>query len=129
MDALLLSSYLKVSLTTCFQHLCMQARGIHTSTGAGDKRRALASCERLALLAGDECPVERRDLGVLYALTGRMAEAAAELQFYADSQHFQDLQSRDRLLVSNLLEAVDQGSSNEKKCERLTIDAVLNDGR
>ncbi|KAK9816720.1 hypothetical protein WJX72_004217 [[Myrmecia] bisecta] len=35
-------------------------RGIWTSPGAGDLRRAKAACERLAILCGDDCPTERR---------------------------------------------------------------------
>lgn len=34
-------------------------RGIFTTTGAGDLRRAVVTCERLAMLCGDSCPRER----------------------------------------------------------------------
>ncbi|KAL4421748.1 hypothetical protein ABPG77_009731 [Micractinium sp. CCAP 211/92] len=54
-------------------------RGIWTSPGAGDIRRALAACERLVLLLGDSCPQERRDLAVLLMHVGRFTEAKAEL--------------------------------------------------
>ena len=46
-------------------------RGIWTSPGAGDLRRALAAAERLVLLRGDEEPDLRRDLSVLYLHCGR----------------------------------------------------------
>ncbi|PSC74794.1 hypothetical protein C2E20_2429 [Micractinium conductrix] len=57
-------------------------RGIWTSPGAGDMRRALAACERLVLLQGDACPAERRDLAALYMHVGRFREAKAELQAF-----------------------------------------------
>lgn len=109
----------------------MQARGIHTSTGAGDHRRALATCERLALVAGDACPIERRDLGVLYAITGRMAEAAAELRFYKDSPSYVDLDSREKRLVDRLVEAVESESESRVgvECKRLTIESMLVEDR
>ncbi|EFN51564.1 expressed protein [Chlorella variabilis] len=54
-------------------------RGIWTSPGGGDIRRALAACERLVLLCGAQAPLERRDLAVLYMHVGRFREAKAEL--------------------------------------------------
>lgn len=59
-------------------------RGIWTSPGAGDLRRALAACERLVLLLGDAAPEERRDLAALYAAAGRPAAALAELRRFTE---------------------------------------------
>lgn len=56
-------------------------RGIWTSPGAGDLRRALAAAERLAILRG--APEDRRDLAALYCHAGRLREAQAELKAYA----------------------------------------------
>eukprot|EP00892_Ulva_mutabilis_P009514 jgi/Ulvmu1/6935/UM032_0013.1 len=78
-------------------------RGIWTTPGAGDIRRAIAACERLVLLAhcsrasgsagsgaaigtgsrvgaGTLEALERRDLGVLYVHAGLLEEGKAELQ-------------------------------------------------
>ncbi|KAL4431445.1 hypothetical protein ABPG75_006701 [Micractinium tetrahymenae] len=60
-------------------------RGIWTSPGAGDIRRAVAACERLVLLLGDSCPLERRDLAVLLMHVGRFREAKAELLLFVRS--------------------------------------------
>ena len=56
-------------------------RGIWTSPGAGDIRRALAACERLVLLR-PERPEYRRDLAVLLCHIGKLVEAKVELQEY-----------------------------------------------
>jgi hypothetical protein len=60
-------------------------RGIHTSPGGGDLRRALAAQERLVVLrtllgSGAALPEARRDLAALYCHAGRLAEARAELR-------------------------------------------------
>lgn len=55
-------------------------RGIWTSPGGGDLRRAIAAAERLVILRGDAIPEERRDLAVLYCHAGWLREAKAELQ-------------------------------------------------
>ena len=60
-------------------------RGIWTSPGAGDLRRALAAAERLVILRGEAVPEERRDLAVLYCHTGRLQDARAELKAYSKS--------------------------------------------
>jgi hypothetical protein len=59
-------------------------RGIFTSPGAGDLRRALAASERLVILRGEIVPEERMDLAVLYCHAGRLREARAELRAYAE---------------------------------------------
>ncbi len=61
-------------------------RGIWTSPGAGDLRRALAAAERLVILRGEEVPEERRDLAVLYCHAGMLREAKVELKAYAAAQ-------------------------------------------
>ncbi|KAG7668476.1 hypothetical protein Ndes2526B_g03893 [Nannochloris sp. 'desiccata'] len=61
-------------------------RGIWTSPGAGDLRRALAAAERLVILRGDDAPEERRDLAVLYCHAGMFREAKVELRAYAAAQ-------------------------------------------
>jgi hypothetical protein len=61
-------------------------RGIWTSPGAGDLRRALAAAERLVILQGDDAPEERRDLAVLYCHAGMLQEAKVELKAYAAAQ-------------------------------------------
>lgn len=58
-------------------------RGIWTSPGAGDLRRAVAAAERLVILRGDTVLEERRDLAVLYCHAGKLAEARAELKAYS----------------------------------------------
>ena len=57
-------------------------RGIFTSTGAGDLRRAILASERLVLLVGHQHPAERRDLSLLYLHAGRILEARTELETY-----------------------------------------------
>lgn len=59
------------------------ARGIWTSSGAGDLRRARAAAERLVTLLGDTAPRERRDLGVLLLHCGELAAAGVELRAFA----------------------------------------------
>lgn len=81
-------------------------RGVWTSPGAGDIRRALASCERLVLLHTDDmssrtdaargnlCEAEaRRDLGVLLCHTGRFDQAKTELQRCKDLAGYRDLEN------------------------------------
>ncbi|GLC60253.1 hypothetical protein PLESTB_001591100 [Pleodorina starrii] len=60
-------------------------RGIWTSPGAGDLRRARAACERLVLLAGDQYPEERRDLAVLLLHCGDIAAARVEMRTYLET--------------------------------------------
>jgi hypothetical protein len=63
------------------------ARGVWTSSGGGCIRRAIAACERLVTLLGEGTPeagCECRDLGALYALTGRPSLGRPLLQAWAD---------------------------------------------
>ncbi|KAG2439985.1 hypothetical protein HXX76_004103 [Chlamydomonas incerta] len=57
-------------------------RGIFTSAGAGDIRRARAACERLVLLAADRYPEERRDLAIILLHSGDVPAARRELRAY-----------------------------------------------
>jgi hypothetical protein len=59
------------------------ARGIWTSPGGGDLRRALAAAEKLVILGGDTAGEERRDLAALYCHCGRLEAAYVELRAYA----------------------------------------------
>ena len=43
---------------------------------AGDLRRAKAACERLVLLAADDCPAERRDLAVILLHCGFVSQVS-----------------------------------------------------
>lgn len=77
-------------------------RGVWTSPGAGDIRRAIAACERLVLLYSDDVcaddgsrlpeAVARRDLGVLLCHTGRFEQAKVELQRCKDLIGYRDLE-------------------------------------
>ncbi|KAG2454751.1 hypothetical protein HYH02_000586 [Chlamydomonas schloesseri] len=57
-------------------------RGIFTSPGAGDMRRARAACERLVLLAADRYPEERRDLAIILLHSGDVPAARREMRAY-----------------------------------------------
>lgn len=64
-------------------------RGVWTSPGAGDIRRALAACERLVLLNGQGTPKKsqataRRDYAILLLHVGRFEEAKRELLRYKE---------------------------------------------
>lgn len=70
-------------------------RGIWTSPGAGDLRRAVAACERLVMMASSEVggqslgtSHERRDLAVLLLHLGDLPRAQAELSEYMRSGAF-----------------------------------------
>eukprot|EP00850_Spirogloea_muscicola_P003488 SM000014S00276 [mRNA] locus=s14:405313:407619:+ [translate_table: standard] len=85
-------------------------RGIWTSIGFGDMRRAVAATERLVIMGTDER--EGRDLGVLLFHCGLYQPAHAYLKAYADSQaaktptammrsnalHTREMESLERLL-------------------------------
>mmetsp|Transcript_19795 Transcript_19795/g.59797 ORF Transcript_19795/g.59797 Transcript_19795/m.59797 type:complete len:513 (+) Transcript_19795:154-1692(+) len=77
-------------------------RGIWTSPGAGDLRRALAATERLATIFGDRHPQERRDAGVLLLHAGHPAQALAELQEYCRTEAAEEAPLKDRHLVDQL---------------------------
>lgn len=55
------------------------------SIPAGDLRRALAASERLCILLGDDGPLERRDVAVLYLHAGDLAAASVHLAAYMSS--------------------------------------------
>jgi hypothetical protein len=111
-------------------------RGVWTSPGAGDIRRALAATERLVLLAAAEESVEagaessgqnhrvgsggggggvaslggkweRRDLAVLLLLNGEPGRARAELARYVQTgSHFRNCDPADAALVERLQAAL-----------------------
>lgn len=101
-------------------------RGIWTSPGAGDIRRAVAACERLVLLthscrtfatspaagsgsvAGDSVheALERRDLGVLYVHAGLLEEGKVELQESARLGQDVEVGLQEAALVAELLALV-----------------------
>ncbi|KAJ9515747.1 hypothetical protein QJQ45_008625 [Haematococcus lacustris] len=88
-------------------------RGVSTSPGAGDIRRATAATERLVLLSeachADEktCMNERRDLAVLRLHQGDLAGARAELQTVMHSRYFRvGMEQQDRELCYKLAELV-----------------------
>lgn len=81
-------------------------RGVWTSPGAGDIRRALAAAERLVLLCGSAADWERRDLGVLYMFRGMPERAKVELALYAQSEHARNADAVDKRYVSGLLEVL-----------------------
>jgi len=102
-------------------------RGIYTSTGAGDLRRALAACERLVLISTRIA--ERRDLAVLLIHAGRLEEALAELIEYRDSKDdHSDVESlEERVLVDQLIEGLlkmDTDNLTVQKCrgKHLTLE-------
>lgn len=81
-------------------------RGVWTSPGAGDIRRAIAACERLVLLYSEDMYTDinsdratfleamaRRDLGVLLCHTGRFDQAKIELQRCKDLIGYRDLEN------------------------------------
>ncbi|GMH45123.1 hypothetical protein BSKO_13080 [Bryopsis sp. KO-2023] len=77
-------------------------RGIFTTTGGGDVRRAVIACERLAMLCGDTHPMERRDLAVLLSHVGEIGRAGVELQCYMESAAFQSGSLEDKLPVQQM---------------------------
>ncbi|GAB4816397.1 hypothetical protein N2152v2_003443 [Parachlorella kessleri] len=96
-------------------------RGIWTSPGAGDLRRAVAATERLVLLCGERYPKERRDLAVLYLHCGRREQARVELEHFAkratkeqeNAPLWQSL--HDQTLVDKLLQAVRAATPLERQ--------------
>ncbi|CAK0760877.1 hypothetical protein CVIRNUC_002808 [Coccomyxa viridis] len=81
-------------------------RGIWTSPGAGDLRRALASAERLCIVLGDEAYFEWRDVAVLYLHAGNLPAALAHLDAYASTPAAKDAPREEQKLVERILEGV-----------------------
>ena len=78
--------------------------GLRTGHSAGDIRRAKAAAERLCILAGDDCPWQRRDAGVLLLHAGQICQAATELEAYHSSAFYRSgASSEERNLVERLL--------------------------
>jgi len=78
------------------------SRGIWTSPGAGDLRRARAAAERICMLVGDQRPAERRDAAVLLIHSGEFAQGRAELDAYLASPEARSAPSETRILVDRL---------------------------
>jgi hypothetical protein len=99
-------------------------RGIWTSPGAGDVRRAIAACERLVLLCGESAPSERRDLAALYIRQGMLEKGKIELQTYQESMHARCAGREDRRCVEGLWEAV-RDMEIEEGLAALTLEGSL----
>ena len=77
---------------------------LRTDRFTGDIRRAKAAAERLCILAGDDCPWQRRDAGVLLLHAGQICQAATELEAYHSSAFYRsEASSKERNLVERLL--------------------------
>lgn len=100
-------------------------RGIWTSPGAGDLRRAKAACERLVLIAGDTCPAERRDLGVISLHSGFLPQAYAELRAYSMTDAAQKADAKEKELVRRLLSLVQSDATSQPPVEPLTVESAL----
>jgi hypothetical protein len=106
------------------------ARGIWTSSGGGDVRRARAACERLVLLLdqqrrhGDSrreaaYARERRDLGVLLLVSGDMAAALPHLEACAACAPAMAAMTADeRGVLERLIQALPQLESAPTKPRR-----------
>lgn len=100
-------------------------RGIWTSPGAGDLRRALAASERLATVFGNGHPRERRDAAVLLLHAGNFPQALAELQEYRHTDTAASDPLQDRNLVDQLMEYASNVVKDEDLCEPLTVASAL----
>jgi hypothetical protein len=89
------------------------ARGVWTSPGAGDIRRATVACERLVLLLGEAGSLERRDLAALYALQNLPEHSRAELAAYRQSKEAAMVGWWDQKLAGRLWEAVREAPGRE----------------
>jgi hypothetical protein len=81
-------------------------RGVWTSPGAGDIRRAITAGERLVLLLEASSTLERRDLATLYALQGLPEYSKAEPSVYRRSDEGAAAGGQDRELVERLWDVV-----------------------
>lgn len=100
-------------------------RGIWTSPGAGDLRRAVAASERLATVFGNSHPRERRDTAVLLLHAGKFPQAYAELRAYLGTNTASSDTLKDRELVTQLLEYVGNVVSDDDQCVPLTVSSQL----
>ncbi|CAD7704561.1 unnamed protein product [Ostreobium quekettii] len=99
-------------------------RGISTSPGAGDIRRALAASERLVMLChGDQ--QERRDLAILLYHCGEMSRAMVELSAYCGTGAFEDETSTDKTALKQLLSRLKSHSITGERAQLTTIENVL----
>ncbi|CAL8467605.1 g7143 [Coccomyxa elongata] len=104
-------------------------RGIWTSPGAGDLRRALASSERLCILLGDDGPLERRDVAVLYLHAGDLAAASVHLAAYMSSSAAADAPREERDVLRRIREALDAVPDLSKAPDRpvLSVQSALDE--
>lgn len=100
-------------------------RGIWTSPGAGDLRRAKAACERLVLVAGHAFPAERRDLGVILLHCGFVSQAYTELQAYMASETGQNSPLMEKELVRRLLSLMQAQAEGELQAALYTVERAL----
>ena len=98
-------------------------RGIWTSPGAGDVRRAAAAAERLVLLLGEAEPRERRDLAALYAAQGFLGRARAELAVFRGSAAAARETPEDAALVDGLWRLVCDAEAAEG--EAVSVESAL----
>lgn len=100
-------------------------RGIWTSPGAGDLRRAKAACERLVLVAGQAFPAERRDLAVILMHCGFVPQAYTELQAYMASETGQNSPLQEKELVRRLLSLMQAQAGEEPRAALYTVETAL----
>uniref|UniRef100_A0A061QMV1 Protein SirB1 N-terminal domain-containing protein n=2 Tax=Tetraselmis sp. GSL018 TaxID=582737 RepID=A0A061QMV1_9CHLO len=101
------------------------SRGIWTSPGAGDLRRARAAAERICMLVGDERPSERRDLAVLLAHCGEFGRAAAELKAYLSTPAAEEAPAETRVLAKRLMEMLEGVPGAASDAEAISVKSVL----
>ncbi|KAK9909325.1 hypothetical protein WJX75_000539 [Coccomyxa subellipsoidea] len=101
-------------------------RGIWTSPGAGDLRRALAAAERLCILLGDEGPLERRDVAVLYLHACNFPAASAHLAAYTATSIAADAPREERELLRRMRESLD-AVGDLPKVPILSVQSVLSE--
>eukprot|EP00884_Botryococcus_braunii_P013259 jgi/Botrbrau1/21934/Bobra.0249s0057.1 len=100
-------------------------RGIWTSPGGGDIRRAKAAAERLVLLCGSTEPLERRDLGVLLFHVGDLPGAYAELRCFAQTAAARAAPREHRRALEKLLQKLVEADAAAEKAEPLSLEAAL----
>lgn len=100
-------------------------RGIWTSPGAGDLRRAKAACERLVLVAGEAFPAERRDLAVILLHCGFIPQAYSELRAYSGTEAAQNAPADEKKLVRRLIGLVQKEAESQERVEPLTVESAL----
>lgn len=89
----------------------------------------MSACERLVVLCGEQCPWERRDLGVLLCHFGLLARARAELKAYAATAHASASQTPlESKLLNELVDQLDRvlkSANGHGKAAIMTLDNSL----